>query len=426
MPRFLPWMKCLPAPLIFAASFSLSLAPSLVLAQPVPRTPPTAVAASADPGGTYFGRVPEAKKTRHYYIAAEAVTWDFVPAGRDEVCGLTLPDAVAANRQDRKTRYIQYTDATFTVKAPENPSLGILGPVLRGVVGDYLAVTFLNRTNQSLSMHPHGVKYDKDSEGAFYQPGPGKGASVAPDTRFTYVWFLDEDSGPLPGEPSSKAWLYHSHVHDSDETNQGLIGAIIVTDPRRARPDGTPSDVDREFASLFMIFDETGQLSSVGKKPVAALAPGDALKAMLVEEAANAKPASKPVVTEADATEANERYTINGRVFGNLPGLEMNEGERVRWYLFGLGSETDIHTPHWHGERVIEGGVRRSDVVELLPAEMKVADLVADNPGSWLFHCHVAAHMTTGMFARYVIYPRDAVGADRKPERAFLGMVPQP
>ena len=22
----------------------------------------------------------------------------------------------------------------------------------------------------------------------------------------------------------------------------------------------------------------------------------------------------------------------------------MNEGERVRWYLFGLGSEQDIHT----------------------------------------------------------------------------------
>ena len=27
----------------------------------------------------------------------------------------------------------------------------------------------------------------------------------------------------------------------------------------------------------------------------------------------------------------------------------MNQGERVRWYLFGLGSEKDFHTAHWHG-----------------------------------------------------------------------------
>jgi hypothetical protein len=63
---------------------------------------------------------------------------------------------------------------------------------------------------------------------------------------------------PLPDEPSSKGWLYHSHVTGESEVNLGLVGAIIVTDPKRARPDGTPADVDREFATLFMIFDESG------------------------------------------------------------------------------------------------------------------------------------------------------------------------
>ena len=42
-------------------------------------------------------------------------------------------------------------------------------------------------------------------------------------------------------------------------------------------------------------------------------------------------------------------FSLNGRVFGNLTGLQMNEGERTRWYLFGLGSEKDFHTAHWHG-----------------------------------------------------------------------------
>ena len=30
----------------------------------------------------------------------------------------------------------------------------------------------------------------------------------------------------------------------------------------------------------------------------------------------------------------------NGLAYGNLTGLDINEGERVRWYLFGLGSES--------------------------------------------------------------------------------------
>jgi FtsP/CotA-like multicopper oxidase with cupredoxin domain len=385
---------------------------------------PTTTVASGDHGGMFFGHPPNLPHTRRYYIAAEPVVWDFLPSGRDEVCGNSIPPTIAANREQPMLRYVQYTDATFTRKVPANPSLGILGPVLRGVVGDYLAVTFLNRTNQPLSLHPHGVHYDKDSEGAYYQPMPGKGAAVAPGARFTYVWQLDESSGPLPGEPSSKAWLYHSHVNNDAETNLGLIGLIIVTDPRRARPDGTPSDVDREFATLFMIFDTTAP-GPVPPPTAAALAPGDAAGALLLARAKAAanQPAAPPKgsADEQAATEAGQRFAINGRIYGNLPGLEMNEGERVRWYLLDLGSESDLHTPHWHGVRLLENGVRRTDVMELLPATMKVADLVADNPGSWLFHCHVAEHMNGGMFARFVIYPHDAVGADRSPAHAFLG-----
>ena len=89
----------------------------------------------------------------------------------------------------------------------------------------------------------------------------------------------------------------------------------------------------------------------------------------------------------------------------------------MRWYLFALGSETDFHTPHWHGLRVIEEGVRRTDTVELLPASMKVADMRADNPGDWLFHCHVAEHMDNGMFARVTVYPRGKAAPAACPSR---------
>ena len=354
---------------------------------------PTVTVEMGDVGGKFFGRPPEAAKTRRYYIAAEPELWDFAPQGLDPVCGKPLPPPVVAQRQAGKIRYVQYTDATFTTKVFATPRLGILGPVLRGVAGEFLAVTFLNRASQPLSMHPHGVKYDKDSEGSHYQPRPGLGAAVAPGAKFTYVWQLDTESAPLPGEPSSKGWLYHSHVNADEEANLGLIGFIVVTDPKRARPDGTPADVDREQAALFMIFDESG------------LGEAERELAEYASLSTNYAVPLKPWWQTQEQIEQGERHAINGRIFGNLPGLEANEGERVRWYLFSLGSERDFHTAHWHGLRVVEEGRRRTDVVELLPASMKVADMVADNPGAWLFHCHVADHMKGGMMAMYTVNP---------------------
>lgn len=362
----------------------------------------------ASSGGTFFGKAPDPAKSRHYYIAAEPVQWDYAPSGRNDVCGDPVPPTLKQERMTAKVRYIQYTDATFATRVRETPSLGILGPVLRGVTGDFLVVHFLNRAGQPLSMHPHGVKYDKDSEGARCQLGSGRGASVEPGERFTYVWQLDEASGPLPSEPSSKGWLYHSHVTGDEEINLGLVGVILVTDAARARPDGTPADVDRELATLFLLFDESG-LGAEEKEAYEYVDNGSGI----------------PVQSWAQVQERLEigsRAAINGRTFGNLPGLEMNEGERVRWYLFALGSERDFHTAHWHGQRVVEEGRRRTDVIELLPASMKVADFVADNPGDWLFHCHVADHMREGMFARMTVYEKSMVGADRTPPRAFLGL----
>ncbi|MDB6138149.1 MAG: Multicopper oxidase type 2 [Verrucomicrobiaceae bacterium] len=370
---------------------------------------PTVTARDGDLGGHYFGKVPEPAHTHHYYIAAEPCLWDFAPEVNDAVCGRPLPPAAALNHQTvSKIRYVQYTDATFQAKVAATPRLGILGPVLRGVTGDFLAITFLNRSGQPLSMHPHGVRYDKDSEGSYYPPEPGKGAAVGPGATFTYVWHLDEASAPLPGEPSSKVWLYHSHVMGDNEVNLGLVGCIIVTDAARARPDGTPADVDREMATLYLIFDESGL-------------DADAKEAY---EYVNT-PGGPPVKTWAQTMELQEagaRYAINGRTFGNLSGLEMNEGERVRWYLLALGSEQDFHTAHWHGMRVIEEGRRRTDVVELMPASMKVADMLADNPGSWLLHCHVAEHMREGMFTRYTVHAKGTNETGREPDTAFLGL----
>lgn len=297
--------------------------------------------------------------TRHYYIAAEDVPWNYAPSGMNLLRALPIPRPWNAKLEWPKTRFIEYTDDTFTTKKPQPEWLGILGPMIRAEVGDEVDVTFTNRTRQPHDMHPHGLRYDKNSEGSFYLPF-GKGDRVAPGRKFTYRWFATEASGPGPGQPSSIVWWYHAHVDPGLETNAGLLGPIIVTAKGKANPDGSPKDVDREFVTSFMIFDEM---------------------------------AGKP---------AGMFYAINGYIFGNLPGLTMKQGEKVRWYLLGMGNEIDLHTPHWHGETVTYEG-RNTDVVELLPGSMKTVDMIADNPGTWMFHCHVEDHMEFGMMAVYTI-----------------------
>ena len=42
-------------------------------------------------------------------------------------------------------------------------------------------------------------------------------------------------------------------------------------------------------------------------------------------------------------------------------------------------------------------------MIELLPGSMATADMLADNPGTWLLHCHVGDHMHAGMVAVYAI-----------------------
>lgn len=44
---------------------------------------------------------------------------------------------------------------------------------------------------------------------------------------------------------------------------------------------------------------------------------------------------------------------INGKVYGNLHGLVMTQGQKTDWYLLGMGNEVDMHTVHFHAESFI-------------------------------------------------------------------------
>jgi len=194
-------------------------------------------------------------------------------------------------------------------------------------------------------------------------------------------------SGPGPGDPSTILWAYHSHTHEWRDVNAGLIGPIIIGRRGAFGPDGTPHDVDREFVTLFGVFDENESRYTPDNLRTYT---GDTLRT---------NDRGQILFPPAGMT------TINGLTFGTLPveSLTMRLGERVRWYLFGATTANDFHSPHWHGGTVLIDQ-KRTDLVNLaVPLMMVTADMVADAPGIWMFHCHVAEHMASGMTSRFQI-----------------------
>ena len=352
------------------------------------------------------GSAAAANHVRRYYIAADEVDWTYIPARGDQALTGKKDDfasnPVARGALDpngstyRKALFREYTDSTFRTLLPRDEryaSMGLLGPLLRAEVGDTIRVVFRNHATRAYSMHPHGVFYRKDSEGLAYLDGTS-GAdrmddSVPPGHTYVYTWPVPERAGPAEGDGSTAFWLYHSHVDEGKDINAGLIGPIIVTRRGMARPDGSPKDYDREFVADFGLFDET--LSWYLKENVA----------RIYKDPKSFDPSNRA------QHDFHYFFAINGFLEGNGPMLEMRMGERVRWYVFTNPNEQnawDIHSPHWHGQTVVAGHMR-TDMLMLTPMMAMTADMVPDNPGIWLFHCHMPGHFGGGMYTRFSVLP---------------------
>lgn len=90
-------------------------------------------------------------------------------------------------------------------------------------------------------------------------------------------------------------------------------------------------------------------------------------------------------------------WGIDGRSFDEFRPIEVNQGERVRLRL--RNRSMMVHPMHLHGHTFAfagEGGARK-DTVLVRPMESLAIDVVADNPGQWMFHCHNTYHLEAGM-----------------------------
>lgn len=103
-------------------------------------------------------------------------------------------------------------------------------------------------------------------------------------------------------------------------------------------------------------------------------------------------------------------WTINGRLFPDVPMFHVREGEVVRMRI--VNDSDEVHPMHLHGHHVavlsrdgvVAGGSPwLVDSLDVHPGEEYDVAFLADNPGIWSDHCHTLPHAVDGLVA-HVMY----------------------
>ena len=106
--------------------------------------------------------------------------------------------------------------------------------------------------------------------------------------------------------------------------------------------------------------------------------------------------------------EAGQFWAFNGSADGldGVPLAELARGETARLTIY---NDTSFpHAMHLHGmhfHEVLENDVLGPlrDTSLIFGGESREIAFVADNPGKWLFHCHMLSHAASGMMTRVLV-----------------------
>jgi len=97
-------------------------------------------------------------------------------------------------------------------------------------------------------------------------------------------------------------------------------------------------------------------------------------------------------------------HTINGAASPEVPPITVEEGQIVRLHIVNQTGE--YHPMHLHGHvltlltvdgQPIQGSPVHQDSMLVGPGQTVDVAFAADNPGAWMFHCHVLLHAGMGM-----------------------------
>jgi FtsP/CotA-like multicopper oxidase with cupredoxin domain len=279
-----------------------------------------------------------AGSTREYWIAAEERRWNIVP---------THYDQMMAQKVKGKSTFNCYGYRPYSpnFERPLAPAT-VPGPLIEAEIGDTVVVHFRNKLKVPVTVHPHGIFYSNEMDGAYKGKWTEPGGFVQKNRTFTYVWEAREGT--------EGTWLYHDHGPiDPLGVFKGLHGPLVIRKPGEARP-------NREYFMAFHTWDP----SITGLK--------------------------------------NIFYCINGKAYaGNAPPMEAKVGERVAMHVYGI--DNFFHTFHTHGHRWVEPDGTIADNKTFGPADSFKVEFTEDNPGRWYVHCHVFQHLHQGMNTWYLV-----------------------
>jgi manganese oxidase len=325
------------------------------------------------------------KTTRAYYLSVDEVKWDYAPAPDNACQGRPFDDREAIYARSgpgrigsvyKKAVFRGYADGTFTKSLTHPPHLGIVGPPVHVEVGDTFKVVLRNNAKFG------GVNFAPDNVSPV--EGFANPEEVASGDTAIFAFQVSPESGPSDGaNASSVMHFYSSSVDRASALYAGLLGPLIVTRKGEADADGRPTDVDDELVTVLFISDENASPYMDTDNKFEAGDGGGDVPSDVVEQ-------------------SNQMHSVNGMVFCNLPGLDMKMGKRTRWYGAAIGNEADLHTLHWHGNVGSSSDGLHTDSVRLLSHSVYPIDFAPQNPGRWLGHCHVGAHLEhAGMLFLY-------------------------
>ena len=279
-------------------------------------------------------------RTIDYWIAAVPVTWNIAPNGHDAIMGRKLTTAQTVMRTVVYRLYSPHWRRPEPNAPRENADgLVIPGPLLHARVGDDLVIHFKNM--DTLRHAPHSMHFHgvtyRPSSDGSYLPG-FSGPGADVLPGQSYTYRL------TAGPDSAGVWPYHDHSPSMTQSIAGgMYGMLSILGKRQRAP-------DREFEVV---------LTPMGKF-----------------------------------------MTIDGRAYvGNTPIFRAKVGQLVQWDVMAMGS--DFHTFHVHGHRWVDPDGVTVDTQTVGPAESFEIRWREDEPGTWLYHCHVEDHMEIGMIGIY-------------------------
>lgn len=224
------------------------------------------------------------------------------------------------------------------------------GPTIEAFQGDRVRIIVHNDLPEPTSVHWHGFELPIAMDGV---PGLVQDL-IMPGKHFVYEFDLHQTG----------SFFYHAHV--AMQEAMGMCGFFVVH-PRVAYD----PPVDRDFGLIYQNF----------------MIP--------------------PNADIADTSQMDWNFhTINGRSGPYSTPMVVKHGERVRVRLLNF-SAMQHHPIHFHGHTFwltgTEGGrvppeawiPRNNTLVGV--AMVQDFEFIANNPGDWIFHCHMVHHMMNHM-----------------------------